>query len=64
MLYPLSYEGVRPISYLPGDTHGCAGVPPSPVRCPGAVSPLVEDVRSSCSPFATGLPGGAGRARR
>jgi hypothetical protein len=27
MLYPLSYEGLRPISYLAGDTHKCPGVP-------------------------------------
>lgn len=27
MLYPLSYEGLRPISYRPGDTHECPGVP-------------------------------------
>jgi hypothetical protein len=27
MLYPLSYEGLQPISYRPGDTHECPGVP-------------------------------------
>ena len=27
MLYPLSYEGLRPISYRPGETHECPGVP-------------------------------------
>jgi hypothetical protein len=27
MLYPLSYEGLRPISYRPGDTNECPGVP-------------------------------------
>lgn len=27
MLYPLSYEGLRPTSYRPGDTHECPGVP-------------------------------------
>ena len=27
LLYPLSYEGVRPISYRPGDAHECPGVP-------------------------------------
>jgi hypothetical protein len=27
MLYPLSYEGLRPISYRAGDTHECPGVP-------------------------------------
>jgi hypothetical protein len=27
MLYPLSYEGLRPTSYRPGDTHECRGVP-------------------------------------
>jgi hypothetical protein len=33
MLYPLSYEGLRPISYLAGDTHECPGVPWSAHRC-------------------------------
>jgi hypothetical protein len=32
MLYPLSYEGLRPISYLPGRSHACAGVPWGPNR--------------------------------
>ena len=27
MLYPLSYEGLRPTSYLPGDMPGRPGVP-------------------------------------
>ena len=27
MLYPLSYEGLRPLSYRPGDAHECPGVP-------------------------------------
>jgi hypothetical protein len=26
MLYPLSYEGLRPISYLAGDIRECPGV--------------------------------------
>jgi hypothetical protein len=26
MLYPLSYEGLRPISYRPADTRECPGV--------------------------------------
>jgi hypothetical protein len=33
MLYPLSYEGLRPISYRPGDTHECPGVPCGAHRC-------------------------------
>jgi hypothetical protein len=33
MLYPLSYEGLRPISYRPGDTHECPGVPWGAHRC-------------------------------
>jgi hypothetical protein len=33
MLYPLSYEGLRPISYLAGDTHECPGVPSGAKRC-------------------------------
>jgi hypothetical protein len=33
MLYPLSYEGVRLISYRPGDIHECPGVPPGANRC-------------------------------
>jgi hypothetical protein len=33
MLYPLSYEGLRPISYLAGDTHECPGVPRRTNRC-------------------------------
>jgi hypothetical protein len=33
MLYPLSYEGLRPISYRPGDTHECPGVPSGAHRC-------------------------------
>src|SRR5262245_46300657 len=50
LLYPLSYEGVRLISYLPGDTHLCLGVPTSAIwsafRPVGRVSLLVEDIRS------------------
>jgi hypothetical protein len=33
MLYPLSYEGLRPISYLPGRSHACAGVPWASDQC-------------------------------
>jgi hypothetical protein len=33
MLYPLSYEGLRPISYLAGDIHECPGVPWDAHRC-------------------------------
>jgi hypothetical protein len=33
MLYPLSYEGLRPTSYLAGDTHECPGVPSGAHRC-------------------------------
>ena len=33
MLYPLSYEGLRPISYRPGDTHECPGVPSEAYWC-------------------------------
>jgi hypothetical protein len=33
MLYPLSYEGLRPISYLAGDIHECPGVPWGAHRC-------------------------------
>ncbi|GAA2574582.1 hypothetical protein GCM10010435_57760 [Winogradskya consettensis] len=33
MLYPLSYEGLRPISYLAGDIHECPGVPSGAHRC-------------------------------
>jgi hypothetical protein len=33
MLYPLSYEGLRPISYRPGDTHECPGAPWGAHRC-------------------------------
>jgi hypothetical protein len=35
MLYPLSYEGLRPISYLGGDTRECPGVPRSAKRSNG-----------------------------
>jgi hypothetical protein len=33
MLYPLSYEGLRPISYLAGDIHECPGVLWGANRC-------------------------------
>ena len=33
MLYPLSYEGLRPISYLPGRSQECPGVPSDAQRC-------------------------------
>jgi hypothetical protein len=33
MLYPLSYEGLRPISYLPGCSQECPGVPSNAHRC-------------------------------
>lgn len=33
MFYPLSYEGLRPISYRPGDIHECPGVPRGANRC-------------------------------
>jgi hypothetical protein len=33
MLYPLSYEGLRPISYLAGDIHDCPGIPSGPHGC-------------------------------
>ena len=38
MLYPLSYEGLRPISYLAGDIHERPGVP---ADAPVAASVLV-----------------------
>jgi hypothetical protein len=41
MLYPLSYEGLRPISYRPGDIHGCPGVPLGASRCHWAAPALV-----------------------
>jgi hypothetical protein len=34
MLYPLSYEGLRPISYLPGRSLSCAGGSWGTNRCP------------------------------
>lgn len=54
MLYPLSYEGLRPISYRPGDTHECPGVPwgaplvPSgrPVGVPSLVGGRAEQIRA------------------
>ena len=33
LLYPLSYEGLRPTSYLPAETSECPGVPTSANRC-------------------------------
>jgi hypothetical protein len=33
MLYPLSYEGLRPISYRPADIHECPGAPQGAKRC-------------------------------
>ncbi len=33
LLYPLSYEGLRPISYLPADSHECPVVPTVTIRC-------------------------------
>ena len=33
MLYPLSYEGLRPISYLPGRSQECPGVPSDAHQC-------------------------------
>jgi hypothetical protein len=33
MLYPLSYEGLRPISYLPGRSQSCPGVPTAVQLC-------------------------------
>jgi hypothetical protein len=41
MLYPLSYEGVRPISYLPGRSQSCPGVPGAAKRCRRAVLSLL-----------------------
>jgi hypothetical protein len=32
MLYPLSYEGLRATSYLPGQTQKCPGVPGAAIR--------------------------------
>ncbi len=34
MLYPLSYEGLRGISYLPADSPGCPVVPTVTNWCP------------------------------
>ncbi len=34
MLYPLSYEGLRAISYLPADSPGCPVVPTVTNWCP------------------------------
>jgi hypothetical protein len=36
MLYPLSYEGLRPIWYLAGDIPECQGVRWGANRCPRA----------------------------
>ena len=33
MLYPLSYEGARPISYRPAGCYECPGVPRGAKRC-------------------------------
>jgi hypothetical protein len=33
LLYPLSYEGLPPISYLPADSHECPVVPAGANRC-------------------------------
>ena len=48
MLYPLSYEGLRPTSYLPAQTQKCPGVPAAAKRSSttprayvGAIPPLV-----------------------
>jgi hypothetical protein len=62
MLYPLSYEGLRPISYRPGDTHECPGVPQAANRCRRVLRwrfrPWSEDMRSIFRAYAGGLPGG------
>ena len=42
MLYPLSYEGLRPTCYPPGDTRECPGVPGRPIREQGLASVLVS----------------------
>ena len=50
MLYPLSYEGLRPICYLPGHTQGCPGVPGTPSGGPRAESALVEHIPTTRIP--------------
>jgi hypothetical protein len=62
MLYPLSYEGLRPTSYLAGDIHECPGVPWGAKRChlvpPVGFRRWSEDTRSKSRAHA------ARRARR
>lgn len=62
MLYPLSYEGLRPISYRPGDTHECPGVPQAANRCRRVLRwrffPWSEDMWSIFRAYGGGLPGG------
>ena len=62
MLYPLSYEGLRPISYRPGDTHECPGVPSGANRCRRVLRwrfrRWSEDVRSIFVHTRPGPPGG------
>jgi hypothetical protein len=77
MLYPLSYEGLRPISYLPGRSHACSGVPWGSYQCcrgaGGQFRRWSEDARSKFRAFsiavlvssgqAPPVPAGAGDSR-
>jgi hypothetical protein len=60
MLYPLSYEGLRPISYRPGDIHEFPGVPSGAERCHRVrrwrLRRWSEDTPSKFRAHAPGLP--------
>ena len=62
MLYPLSYEGLRPTSYLPGRSRECPGVPSGAQRCRLVARwgflRWSERVRSKFRAPAAGVPGG------
>jgi hypothetical protein len=62
MLYPLSYEGLRPISYLAGDIPECQGVPSGANRCRRVrrrrLRRWPEDARSIFRHTEPGMPSG------
>ena len=69
MLYPLSYEGLRPTSYLAGDTHECPGVPSGgplvpfglPVGVPLLVGGRAEQIARTRGPACPAVTAGAQR---
>jgi hypothetical protein len=66
MLYPLSYEGLRPISYLPGRSHACSGAPWGANQCPRGrrrgFRRWSEDARSKFRAFVVPVLVSSGRA--